>query len=186
MADPERGWVTRQEIAALLDVTLPYFDREVRPLIPAADVRRQSRPHRYRGRAVIDAWVRKEIARNTRSGPRHKRNGGGPTDSDDPLLVGASSPALERYRSARAEAAELDLDVRRGRLVEADSFRVGVERIAAILREAGESMERSGFREARDMLVEAIDDAEVEIVRMFADEVGDEVGDEEPARAEDA
>ncbi len=40
---------------------------------------------------------------------------------DDPLLAGSSSPALDRYRNARAELAELELAERKGSTLNAEA-----------------------------------------------------------------
>src|SRR5690606_24765779 len=44
---------------------------------------------------------------------------------DDALLAGGDSPALERYRLARAQMAEIELERQRGSLVEREGMRRG-------------------------------------------------------------
>jgi hypothetical protein len=46
---------------------------------------------------------------------------GKPID-DDPLLSGNDSPALERFRNARADREELELAVRREQLIDVEDF----------------------------------------------------------------
>ena len=40
----------------------------------------------------------------------------------DPLMAGSNSPALERFRSARADREELELAVRREQLIDVEEF----------------------------------------------------------------
>lgn len=65
------------------------------------------------------------------------------TSTDDPLLSGSGSPALERYRLARAVEAEMNLDIRHGQLVPIDEFETWWQaEIAAPMRRAVEALQR--------------------------------------------
>ncbi len=86
---------------------------------------------------------------------------------DDELMVGAGSPALERYREERALIARLERMTREGSVVPREEMRTALGRIAALLRSAGETLEREHGPEARNILDEALDDAEREIDQMF-------------------
>ena len=86
---------------------------------------------------------------------------------DDPLMQGSGSPALERYREERAAIARLDRLEREGRLVPRDDVRQSLGRIAAILRGAGDALQRQFGTTAVEVLYEALDDAEREIERAF-------------------
>lgn len=92
---------------------------------------------------------------------------------DDALLQGAGSPALERYREERALIARLDRLEREGQLLPRDEVRVALGRIAAIVRSAGDTLQRQFGQAAADILLEALDDAGREIERSFE-------GSEEP------
>ncbi|MCA9056384.1 MAG: hypothetical protein KDA75_21295, partial [Planctomycetaceae bacterium] len=85
------------------------------------------------------------------------------TDDDDLLHADVSSPALERYREERALLARLDRLEREQTLVPRHSVRDGLERIAAILRTAGEQLQREFGPEAMELLHEALDDAQREV-----------------------
>jgi hypothetical protein len=87
---------------------------------------------------------------------------------DDPLMQGVGSPALERYREERALIARLDRLEREARLIPRDEIRESLGRIAAILRGAGDGIQRRFGNEAVEMLHEALADAQREINRMFA------------------
>ena len=87
---------------------------------------------------------------------------------DDAMLAGdSSSAALEDYRRERAKLARLERQEREGTLVQRDQVREGLGRIAAVLRVAGESLQRQYGAAAGQLLYEALDDAEREINRAF-------------------
>ena len=79
-----------------------------------------------------------------------------------------ASPELERWRRARADMAELDLEQRRGDLVDRREFQALLLRTAHILRGLGESLQRQYGPDAQGLLDEAIDDVEREVQRHFA------------------
>ncbi|KAA5541897.1 hypothetical protein FYK55_17015 [Roseiconus nitratireducens] len=87
-------------------------------------------------------------------------------DEDD-LMQGAGSPALERYREERAAIAKLDRLQREQQLLPRDEVREALGRVAAILRGAGDSLQRQFGSAAVDALYEALDDAELELDRFF-------------------
>jgi hypothetical protein len=84
---------------------------------------------------------------------------------DDPLLLGGSSPALERYREERAKLARLDRLDRERQLLPRDEVRESWGRMAAILRSAGDTLQRQFGAEAVEILNEALDDCERELDR---------------------
>ena len=83
---------------------------------------------------LIAQWLRKD-------GPwqRWDKTTTGP--NDDPLLDG-DSPALERYRLAKAKHAELDLDLRRGELIEVSRWRDMMIRWSVGIRRMGERLSK--------------------------------------------
>jgi hypothetical protein len=86
---------------------------------------------------------------------------------EDPWMQGAGSPALERYREERAALARLDRLEREARLIPRDIVREVLGRIAAILRAAGDSLQRQFGPSAVEILYEALDDGQREIERSF-------------------
>jgi hypothetical protein len=88
---------------------------------------------------------------------------------EDALLQGGPSPALERYREKRAALADLDLLERQNQLIPRDQSRQALGRIAGILRNAGEMLQRQFGPAAVDILNEALDDAEAEMDRFFGE-----------------
>lgn len=100
---------------------------------------------------------------------------------DDLLMQGVGSPALERYREERALIARLDRLEREGRLMPRDKVRESLGRIAAVVRSAGDGLQRRFGPEAVEILHEALADAHREIDRTFgAAEPGEEHTDESP------
>ena len=84
---------------------------------------------------------------------------GGPEDA---LLSGSfDSPALERYRLARAKLSELELAERESRLVNAEALvRTWLGPSAALMRECGHQLRRRYGNEAGDMLDETLSEIE--------------------------
>ena len=90
---------------------------------------------------------------------------------DDPLMQGTGSPALERYREERAAMARLDRLEREQKLIPRDAARESLGRIAAILRGAGDTLQREFGSAAVEILYEALDDSQSEIDRAFGEAV---------------
>ncbi len=88
-------------------------------------------------------------------------------------MDGPNSPALERYREERAAMARLVRLEREGQLVDRDQVRQSMQKAAAVIREAGQRLQKQFGHAAAQVLYEAIDDAEAEIERVFAGPVED-------------
>ena len=89
---------------------------------------------------------------------------------DDPLMQGSGSPALERYREERAELARLDRMERQRKLLPRDEVREALGRIAAVLRGAGDALQRQFGASASEILHDALDEAKREVERFFEEE----------------
>lgn len=75
-----------------------------------------------------------------------------------------SLPALERLREAKADHAEMDLQERTGVLVPAPLVHDLFGRAAGVLRKSGESLQRHFGEDAAEILYDAIDNAEREVL----------------------
>lgn len=95
------------------------------------------KPRAYR-LDLIAIWLRTEGP-----GSRSFRD-----NADDPLLADGDSPALERYRLAKAKHAELDLQERQGTLVEVGRCRDMLSRWAVVIRRMGERLSKRYGNEA--------------------------------------
>lgn len=85
----------------------------------------------------------------------------------DPDMVGGDSPALERYRAAKADLAELDRDERRMKLIPRDQAEESARMRAQVMRRAGEKLQRRFGVEAQEILDDAIDEATRIIEKTF-------------------
>lgn len=101
---------------------------------------------------------------------RYANRLGAGSDGDDPLLAGVNSPALERYREERAKLARLDRLEREGSLVERAALQELLAPLAAMLRAAGENLERQFGIEAAQLLNDVLDDFERDVVEWMRDE----------------
>lgn len=92
---------------------------------------------------------------------------------DDPLMIGGDSQGLERYRLARAEMAEYELDERRKIMMRKADVYEGLEMVAGILRRAGGRLQREFGAGALQIMHEALDDADRKVRELFGS--GEEV-----------
>lgn len=106
-------------------------------------------------------YVMREIAVWLRSdGPwaQHQKATQIPSE-DDPLLAG-DSPALERYRLAKAKHAELDLEARKHELIERDKCRDILARWAIIIRRMGERLAKRHGKDAARSVNRSLEECE--------------------------
>jgi len=108
---------------------------------------------------AIVKWVHDFLARN-----KVRLNA---PETDDPLLGGTNSAALERYRDERAKLARLERLQKEGELLPREDVHQVLGQIATVLRSAGEILGRQFGADAQDVLNEALDDAQHEIERAF-------------------
>jgi hypothetical protein len=127
--------------------------------------------------STIAQWVRAGLSRKRAGKNRYKycitctvaweRTGRGlVSDSLDELIAtGGDSPGLERFRNARAELAEMDVQSRRKSLLPRDVTRNALGRVMSLLRQYAERLGRRhgpeevlSFRETLDECRKVIDD----------------------------
>jgi hypothetical protein len=121
-----RFWISRPAALTLLSCSKEFLRVEIAPRLPADAVRQQS----GRGHPVLfyaPALVRAALER-----------------VEELSAPAAGSPALERYRTARAEREELELASRRNQLVARDKVTVVLTRIGEILRGVGDRLREHG------------------------------------------
>lgn len=80
------------------------------------------------------------------------------TTSDDPLLADGDSPALERYRLAKAKHAELDFEHRKGELIEREKARDIFSRWAVVIRRMGEKLAKRYGNDAAETVNETLEE----------------------------
>ena len=103
-------------------------------------------------------------------------------DGEDLETADGSSPALERYRQARAEREELELAKRRDQLVEIGPLQEALAAMASLGRRRAEAMERAGGPAVRREFDAMLDDMRAAVDRWFPD--NDEPVSLEKLRAE--
>jgi hypothetical protein len=142
-ADPQ--WFSLAQMQAAFAVTPQGFAKSIRPHIPAADVMNEGQRGkvRIRCRGAIDGVIKHRI--------EQIKHGEG-----DEMLAGDESPGLERYRLAKAELAEMDLQRQRGTHVDLRKLEPLLLRASGILRSAIEDVQRQYGNGPRDILSEAL------------------------------
>jgi hypothetical protein len=88
---------------------------------------------------------------------------------DDPLMAGGDSPMLEKYREEQYLMAKLKRGEMERTLIPRDETRMCMGRMASILRNCGEVLQRQFGPGALDVLNEALDDAEGEVNRCLGE-----------------
>lgn len=92
------------------------------------------------------------------------------SDEEDALFAaGSNSPALERWRTARAAHAELDLGARRRQLLDREAVHTTLGQMAGILRSMGESLQKQFGDDALRLLNEALNEFDELTQKWFAD-----------------
>jgi len=92
-----------------------------------------------------------------------------PPDGDELMASGSDSPALERYRQAKAELAELDLAGKRKQMLSADDARLICETHAEHIRRATRKLKRRYGAAAGEIISEALQAAATELDRSLGD-----------------
>jgi len=79
------------------------------------------------------------------------------------LADGSDSPAMERYRQARAESAELDLALRKGEIIPVDTASEILAISASRIRRATDQLGQAHGENAKLIIEHALDEAEEEL-----------------------
>ncbi len=79
-------------------------------------------------------------------------------DDADSLLVGTSSPALERYRRAKGKLAEFELERQQGNLISKDRMGQALSGLNTILRECALTLQREYGDDAAALMTDAVKD----------------------------
>lgn len=118
------------------------------PQLRPEDVRRNASPLIFRVAAIIELIVDRKVSEQTKVTP------------DDPLLDDGDSPALERYRLAKAKHAELDYAEREKQLIDKEKCRDVLSQWGNVIRKMGDRVSRRFGVEANQIVSEAIDECE--------------------------
>ncbi len=146
--EPADGWFDLATMADIFSVTPQSFWKTNRPLIDPKDIRNATQRGRVmiHARGAIDSWVAHKVQAATKNGA-------------DPLLVGGDSLGLERYRLAKAELAEMDVQLRQKTHVDINTLNAEMMQFAAIIRRSGDALQRQFGNDAAKIVSGAIDAA---------------------------
>lgn len=147
---------TQAEVAAFFGVSLHTVNswRKMPVPIPGKGGS-NNRPGEYDLKACFDWYIL--------HGPGRRK--GKVSDEYDPLMdVDENTPALERWRLARAQGAELDLAERRGKIVSVDLFQEVMQAAFAPLRRFAEQQIIEHGNGTADAWSEAVDLFEKELI----------------------
>lgn len=150
---PPRGWMvdTQQEVAAFFGVS----DRTINAWRRAAPYALPGDRGQYNLKSCFEWWLIHGPGRRGKGRPPGK-NGLG--DEFDPLMeVEDSTPALERWRLARAKDAEISLAERRGEIVSVELFQRVVEAAFVPLRRFAEEQIKEHGNGTADAWTEAVE-----------------------------
>jgi hypothetical protein len=160
---PGPEWFSQAECSRFLNVSTTQFARKYRGMVRDDNRKRTGRVVWIRGRSLVDAIARESSAVAA--------------DMDgDPLLSGATSPALERYREERAKMARLQRLEKEEALVPRDELRHVFATMTSVIRRAGEKLQKQFGVKARKILDKAIDKA-LERAKEMAEEDSDVTDD---------
>ncbi len=160
VAQPRLVCTSWAQVAALFGISLQHCRTEWKIWLP---------PKPPGGWPIADliAAVREHDAK------RYERQ----QDEGDPLLSSGSSPALEKYREAKAKLAELDLQYREGKTIDRSEAHEVITEAARLIRGAGEDLQRRFGADAQDILDQAIN----EVDRLVEERFGNPDEHEQPA-----
>lgn len=164
-SSPGYGWFTKTDVLAFLDLTQAGFDKSVRPRLPESAISGGGKGKTvwFHGPTVFSERA-KQVARID------------PDLIDDEAVTPSDSPALERYRLAKAKLAEHEYAVKEGSYLERDMVLEGMNRCAAHIHRGAEALQRQYGNEAADFLREALTE--------FKRELSDWLGNTQPDATE--
>ena len=94
----------------------------------------------------------------------------GEADDSDLIIGSGNSPSQERFRSIKADMAQIDLETKRGNIVSREDVRMGLGVLSGVLRDTAEQLEREFGEEAYRIMQKAFDEVERTIKERFSDD----------------
>ncbi|HEV7299711.1 MAG TPA: hypothetical protein VGN72_10130 [Tepidisphaeraceae bacterium] len=149
MAADSVMWVTRTDAAALVSLSSRQFDEVIRPKLPADATKGKGAALRFNAAMVVTAII---AYRLEKAQPK--------SIDGDPFMAGVDSPALERYRKARAELVEMDVQQRRKDVVRRSALLDAISPAIAAMRDAGRKLALDYGKEAGETYNEAVGEFE--------------------------
>jgi phage terminase Nu1 subunit (DNA packaging protein) len=140
---PGPGWLTKAEMSAVFDVAPRTWESTYRRYAGPESTKQVGGVGFYHCRRILDAWAAAQ--------------GDKPAATDPMLVGGEDSPALERYRLARARLVEMELEQREKTHVAIAEIEPQLMRLGGLIRRAGETLARKYGNDAADVVNQAID-----------------------------
>ena len=146
---PGPGWFTREELADIFAVTVTQIDRRHKKLAPADAVQTVDRKTFYRPAGIIAAMIREASTPAAGADPDNAM-----------LLAPGDSPALERWRAARADVAEIERDERLNKVADVEILNAAVRPALVAMRSTGDRLVREFGNAAGDIFNEGVNEFE--------------------------
>ncbi|HPO15968.1 MAG TPA: hypothetical protein PLI09_21195 [Candidatus Hydrogenedentes bacterium] len=143
-------WLDRKAMAGILGVTLAHFNNHIQPYLDQKHVKRRGRKCYFNAPAVVK--LRGELLKRKVTGEVDKPN----------------STWLEEFRKERTLLSKLEREMREGNLLRREEVHESLGQLAAILRNAGETLKRQFGAEAQDILNEALEEFERRVDGQFS------------------
>lgn len=157
-------WLDRRQCREAIGCNDARFGSFWHQRFADGDVTKHGRKLYYRGSALLRIYA------DVENNPHKNHPGKKATDETDPLLVGSDTPALERYRLAKAELSELELAEKRKQLVSLDLLKETWGPVVDVMRKAIMTIEKDYGRDAGEVIDDAIDEACDVIERVVGNE----------------
>lgn len=146
-------WFDRRQCMSAIGCNQARFANYWHPRFADDEVVKHGRKYFYLGSALLRVFA--EVENN----PHKNHPGKKAADETDPLLVGSDTPALERYRLAKAELSELELAEKRKQLVSLELLKETWGPVVDVMRKAIMTIEKDYGRDAGEVIDDAIDEA---------------------------
>ena len=147
------GWASARQLSDILGITIQGISQSYQPVLVETDIDKSGRPTLLRCAAVLDIYVSRRADQFL-----------------EPLQDGGDSPALERYRLAKAKLAELDLHLRKNDLIERDKAKEIFLRWAVLVRRMGERLSKRFGPDAAATVNETLDACRIAVSEICAEE----------------
>ena len=142
----EIGWVPLKVAVTYFGISGQAFHQGVRQWMDVAHIRDAGK------RGAVKVWMPGAIAAYKDHAVEMTK-----TAKGDPLLSGGGpSPALERYRAAKAIQEEMNVELRRRSHLDANEISGELKRFAGVMRHAIEQVQREYGNDPAEILNEAI------------------------------
>lgn len=167
-------WVQKNELSALMGISVVYFDREVKPVTPADAYRRRGRCLMCNAPVILRAWRDAAIDKVR-------------AECMDPDATGPNTPSLERLRAVKCDLAKLEYARRTRELVPRVEVHEMCTKLALILRGTGDVLLRQFGQSAANVLDQALERFERELEEDETESEDKEDGEEsqpEPTETE--